>query len=425
MAAVQNPPRGGPAPGQSQPRPPAPRTPSVRPVVDRGRGRFAAGVTIGQVVAWQVAAAAALVGLVREDWLRFVGFGVAAAVAVPALLPVGRRWCYQWFAVQMRFWWRVPSAQDDTSADPRLLPLRELLPDLDVAATQGRFGEQFGIVQDGQAWVAVVEVQRADGLLPPPRQSAPPRLPLRQISDVLAVDDVRLAAVQVVVHTVPAPSGLLPGRVNAASSYQQLTGGQVPASQVVWIALRLDPGRCPDAIAARGGGEAGIHRALRRCIARAVEVLESAGITARGLDADEVRSALSLSAGVAPRQAPTGARHTGEEWRRWSCDGINHVTYWLGRWPPDPARGLSAVVDRLGAVPALFTTASLTFCERNLDRVQFRGMIRVSGTSAEAVERASSGFESLASAAGFRPVRLDGEQAPAALATMPLGGGAP
>lgn len=398
----------------------APRVAAVRPDLDRGRGRVGRFGT-GQVVAWQVGAASVLFGLSEGGLWRWVGAAPAGVIVVLTLTPVRGRWLYQWIAMRWRFWWRVPRQVSDPQVDPRLVPLRELLPELDVLATEGRGGEQLGIVADGQAWVALVAVNGDDDLLPGP--AAPTRLPVRNLVDVLSVDDIRLAAVQVLLHTVPAPSGLLAGRIGSATSYQQLSAGQVPAAQLVWVALRLDPALCPEAVAARGGGLDGVHRALRRCVARTVEVLESDGIRSRGLDAEEVRSALAASAGVAPGRTSTEARHTGEDWRTWTCDGVVHSTYWLRGWPADPSRGMPALLERLVSLPVLFTTLSLTLMPRTGDRVRFQAMTRISCVSADAARQVGGTLHKAMSTAGFRVARMDGEQALAAVATMPVGGG--
>lgn len=427
MAAVQGPAqagaRGDRPQGQQRARHSAGdsvRTAAVRPGLDRGRGRLGR-FGIGQVVAWQVAAASVLLGLAAGDWWRWVGMAPTGVIVVLTLTPVRGRWLYQWIAMRWRFWWRVPRTVDDPQADPRLAPLRELLPDLDVLTTEGRAGGQLGIVQDGQAWVALVAVNSDDELLPVP--AAPVRLPVRNLADVLTVDDIALSAVQLLVHTVPAPSGLLAGRIGSATSYQQLSAGKVPAAQLAWVALRLDPALCQDAVTARGGGIDGVHRALRRCVARTVEVLESAGVRSRGMDAEEVRSALAASAGVAPRRNPSDTRHTGEAWRSWSCDGVVHCTYWLRGWPADPSRGMPALLDRLVSLPVLFDTLSLTLMPRGGDGVRFQAMIRISCVSAESAGEVGSTLRKAMSTIGFRAVRMDGEQGPAAVATMPMGGG--
>lgn len=429
MSAVRDPARaGGRQPGPQQPRArhsagggqrSAPTRPA-RPVLDRGRGRFGP-FGIGQLVAWQVGAACVLFGLASDGWTHWVGAGPAVVIVLLTLTRAGNRWLYQWLAVRWRFWWRVPRPVTDPQVDPRLLPLRELLPELDVLTTEGRGGERLGVVQDGHAWVALVEVGGDDDLLP--GQANPVSLPVRNLADVLSVDDIRLAAVQVLVHTVPAPSGLLTGTVGSAVSYQQLSSGRVPAGQLVWVALRLDPALCPDAVTARGGGLDGVHRALRRCVARTVEVLESAGITCRGLDAEEVRSVLATSAGVASRRTPPGTRHTGEQWRMWTCDGVVHGTYWLRGWPSDPSRGVPALLDQLVSLPALFTTLSVALLPRDGDRIRFQTMVRISCVSADAVRQVGAAVRRSAAELGFRVSAMDGEQAPAALATLPIGGG--
>lgn len=333
------------------------------------RGRFSAA----HIVAWQVAAVAVVAGLVSDDWSRYVGVGAGALIVVFTLVPVGHRWLYQWCLARMRFWWRIPRTVTDPHVEPRLVPLREVLPDIEVIAIEGRGGQRIGIVYDGVAWTAVVGVHTDDDILPTGEPA--PALPIRSLADVLAVDDIRLAAVRVLAHTMPAPSGLLGGQ-GPALSYNQLASFRVPAGQLAWVALRLDPQLCPDAIIARGGGIDGVGRALRRCIARTVEVLSSAGIRAAALDEEELRANLALSAGVAARSRRPGTRHTLERWHTWSCDGVAHVTYWLGHWPDQPT-ALAAVAERLTAVPTLFATLALTLLPDPDRRVRFHALARL------------------------------------------------
>src|SRR5262249_61833139 len=108
----------------------------------------------------------------------------------------------------------------------------------------------------------------------------------------------------------PALPRVLPAQSARAPPYGQLNLRRTPASQHVWIALRLDPARCPDAVQARGGGQEGGQRAVKRCVARVLELLDAAGVHGRALDEETLRSVLARSGGVRPVPAPPGTRRT-------------------------------------------------------------------------------------------------------------------
>src|SRR6266542_1054260 len=214
----------------------------AHPVAESVPGRIA-GLSVGQVIGWQVAVAAVLVTAVRRDWTLVPA--VAFALVVLALTVVRRRgrWLYQNVAVRMRYRARRRVRPADGPVDPRLATLRELVPALDVSGITLRSGERIGVAYDGWSWVGVVAVHPVEDVVPRPQQA--PWLPVRSLVEALTVDDIALAGVQVLRYTVPAPAGVLPAQSPVAGSYTQLNMRRTPASQHLWIALRLDPAGCP------------------------------------------------------------------------------------------------------------------------------------------------------------------------------------
>jgi type VII secretion protein EccE len=276
------------------------------------------------------------------------------------------------------------------------------------------------VAYDGQSWVGVVAVEPAEELVP--RAQRTPWLPVPVLAEALTVDDIALAGVQVLRYTAPAPTAMLPARSPAAGSYALLNVWRTPASQHVWVALRLDPALCPDAVQVRGGGQEGGQRAVKRCVARVLELLDSAGVHARALDEESLRSVLALCGGTRPVPAPPGTRRTDESWTQWKGDGTVHVAWWVRSWP---ARGapMQALVDAVAGVPALAVAVSLALHPVQTEGARFRGFVRLSATTPAAAGTAAAVLERAAGAAGFALYRLDGEQALGMLATLPLGGG--
>ena len=173
----------------------------------------------------------------------------------------------------------------------------------------------------------------------------------------------------------------------------------------------------------------------QKCVARAALHLASrltgAGFRATVLTEEELAAAVATSACANPLvtaqagRADEPQRRTEETTRSWRCDNRRHTTYWVGRWPRlGGARGrrLPQLVALLTAIPALATTFSLT-----LARAERQGATSAvtSGSPAAATPNWSPSREALERAAREAKaelVRLDREQLPGMLATLPFGG---
>ncbi len=402
--------RGGPGPGD---RP--------RPERERPAGRLL-GVPVGQILCWEAAAAVLLAGAVHGGWPLLPAVAGAALIGALTLVRWQGRWLYAVLAVRLRYRARRHRRPAGTETDLRLAALTELRPELSVIDVEPRPGQRFGVCSDGTAWVGVIAVQAGDDVLADPLQ--PDWLPVRELAGALVVDDIELTSVQLVCHVTPAPSGTLPAGSPVAASYQQVKAGRTPASQQMWIALRLDPARGPDAIEARGGGSAGAQRALRRCVARVLELLAAAGVTGLALDGEALRSVLALAGATRPVEQPAGARRTIEAWTCWQADDIAHITWWVTDWP-GRAAPLQLLTEVLAAVPALTCTLSLSLHPAPAGTARFRCLVRLAAVSPDAAELAATALEQLTAAAGLGLFRLDGEQALGYAATLPLGGGTP
>jgi type VII secretion protein EccE len=258
-------------------------------------------------------------------------------------------------------------------------------------------------------------------------------MPLGLLRDALEVDGITLESVQVVQHVQPAPAPHLPEQSVARRSYaplQEQTGS--PALRLTWVALKLDPELCPEAVKARGGGVEGAQRCLTRAADQLASRITGAGFRASVLNEEELVAAVSTSACANPLATARASqpdapptRRTQETSRAWRCDDRWHTTYGVGRWPEvgRAATPLPRLVSLLTAVPALTTTFSLTVGRgARRQSLSVSGHVRITGRTDNELTHARRLLERAARSAKVGLVRLDREQLPGVLATLPLGG---
>jgi type VII secretion protein EccE len=386
----------------------------------------------------ETAAALVVVGWLLGT-LALMSAIVAAAMLV-VLALVRRRghslpeWLGSLLALRARMR-RAANTPVPPGIDPGLAPAVECDPSLRTYSFHRgdrRDQRPVGMVGDGGFLTALLQLESDTGALRAERGRRP--LPVALVQDVLEVDGILLESAQVLVHTQPAPALHLPQQSVVVSNYAPLqaqTGA--PAVRIIWIALKLDPELCPEAVAARGGG----LRGAQKCLVRAAEHLSSrltgAGFRAGILTEEELTAALATSvcanpmvtaqaAQTGPDEAPQ--RRTEESSRSWRCDNRRHTTYWVRRWPQLGGSGtsLAQLVAQLTAVPALATTFSLTLAKGGRQDVALTGHLRITGRSNQELTDARRELEDAARQARAGLVRLDREQLPGVLATLPLGG---
>lgn len=401
-----------------------------------------------QLVLLEVAVALVAVGWTINKAMAGVFAVPAILLVVVALLPMNGRSLPEGLRVRSALNARRREAQHNVPApgtDPALAPALELEPALRTYthATEADLGggrpvrRETGMVGDGTFLTSLLLVQAKDQPLRPHRTALP--LPLDVICSALQVDDISLESVQLVQHTQPAPAPHLPDQSLAARAYHQLPDGlATPGLRLTWVALKLSPELTNSAVEARGGGEEGARKALQRVTDQLAGRLNSAGFTATVLDERELIAALAISVcanpmAVAGRQGTGGGggngRRTQESRKFWRIDDRWHATYWISKWPnlsrPGGAPGRIAAPDLVNLVtstPALASTFSLTASRGTGDSVAISGHVRVTGRSESEVAQVGRLVESRAQSAGIGLTRLDLEQAPGLLATLPLGG---
>ncbi|WP_329455332.1 type VII secretion protein EccE [Streptomyces sp. NBC_01497] len=404
---------------------PAPTRPAARP------GHFGP-LRMQQIVLFELAAAVMLVGWVISTLMLLPAGVVAALLVLLAVVRRHRRSLPEWLSTAMALRARTRRAASLTipqDTEPGLAPAVECDPALRTCSFSDRDRRPVGMIGDGTFLTAVVQIESDGTALRAGRGVRP--LPITLLRDVLDFDGIRLESAQVVQHTQPAPAPHLPQQSMAARNYgplQAQTGS--PALRITWIALKLDPELCPEAVAARGGGLVGAQKCVVRAADQLASRLAGAGFLATVLTEEELTAAVATSTCASPlaiaQAGRSGAqsRRTEETSRTWRCDDRRHTTYWVGRWPEIGEGGASMphLVALLTSVPALATTFSLCLGRGERQGVTLTGHVRITGRSDEELVAARHELERTARGVRTSLVRLDREQVPGMLATLPLGG---
>ncbi|WP_436787514.1 type VII secretion protein EccE [Yinghuangia sp. YIM S10712] len=390
-------------------------------------------VLVQHLVVLEIAALLVALPLATERALVVPGAIAAAVLATAAVARFRNRRLVLWPGILLGFRRRrrQAAAAPRTSGTPAdgiesdLAPIRECLPNLRVGMLTDRSRRTVGFAGDGTFLTAVLLVEAPDEPLRPHRVHRP--LPLSAIADALRVDDVVLASAQIVQHSRPAPAPHLPQEAIAARSYTELRereGLDAPAIRQTWIALRLDADRCRPAVAARGGGLEGAQRTLLRAVNHLATTLAATGLSCRPLDEQTLIQALFAASGASPSARNTGRNgpRTVETRQAWRCDDRWHTTYWIARWPRLSEASSPDLVGALTGTTGPATTFSLTAQAGGGGSVALTGHVRVSARSADELRQAAAELEARARQLRVGLVRLDWEQRPALVATLPLGG---
>ncbi|WP_328750923.1 type VII secretion protein EccE [Streptomyces sp. NBC_00285] len=417
----------GPEPAQPS-TPPSPASPSLA----RRPGSIGP-IRVQQLVGFELAAAVLLIG-----WLlRPIGLTVGIVLAVPlvlaGLLRRRGRPLPDWFSTARALRDRRKRNAEPVppGTDPGFAPAVECDPALRTYSFQDREQREVGMLGDGTFLTALVQVQAADTPLRPTHGHGD--IPLDLLQGLLEVDDIRLASVQVVQHTQPAPAPHLPPQAMAVRSYGPLQAqSMTPGLRITWVALKFDPELCPEAVEARGGGMQGARRALLRVADQLASRLMGAGLQAKVLSESDICGAIATSSCVNPMATTGGAaldgsrsgRRTAESTRTWRCDDRLHTTYWISRWPQFGGAGpaFPRLVGALTSAPTLASTFSLTISRQRGKVLALSGHVRLTGRGENELGEAAEHLERAAAAFKVGLLRLDREQLPGVMATLPLGG---
>ena len=407
----------------------------------RSTGSCLGPLPVINLVVLEIGLALGLALLAVDTALWWAALGVLLVAAPLALGRWRGRWLVLWFQLTARYLVRsrrrsvtgpdsvtgpnpVTAGRPPTSPepivgtdDPRVALLRLVLPDLNVAHGTDHQREPLGLVWHQGTWTAVLQVDAAPSMITP--IGGTPSLPLGALAPCLEDRGVVLDAIQVIWHCYPG-NAALPSSSPALRSYLEVLGPlPAVARRTTWIAVQLDPRRCPAAIAERGGGVMGSHRALIGALSRVRSALESRGISTRPLDADQLLRA-GISAAELSAVAGTGQPVAlNEGWTAVTAAGVGHASYAITGWG---AGGATPNLNVLTGVRALSTTVTLSLSPgAESAEVGLRGVIRVSARNPTELEAADGRLQAVSERLGVSLVPLRGLQAAGLAATLPLG----
>ncbi|HEX4723370.1 MAG TPA: type VII secretion protein EccE [Pseudonocardiaceae bacterium] len=401
-------------------------------------GASLGALPVANVVVIEVGLAVGLILLAIDvKKLLYVATGVVVVALLIAFLRWSGRWFTQWVGLTLRYSFRthvrtvdpIPAAEENANAatdtvlgpdDARVNLLRLVIPDLVVAHGTDHERRQVGLAWHDGAWTGVLLVEPMPALIT--QVGATPNLPLGALAPCLEDRGVVLDAIQVIWHCYPG-SAALPITSPALASYLEVLG-PLPAAarRTTWIAVRLDPRRCPAAIGERGGGVVGAHRALIGALSRVRSALEGRGVPTRPLDADELlRAGMSAAelVGAARANVRVGMR---ERWTGVTTAGIGHASYAITHWPK--GKNVNSI-NALTGIRALSSTVAMSVSPGGEDgQVGLRGLVRVSARTPGELADANQLLHGVAGRLNVSLTPLRGLQVAGLAATLPLGGAA-
>lgn len=364
------------------------------------------------VVFWQVVIVVALsLGALGRPWSIALA-GLAVLVGLLLTVPVNGRTLPRTLAHRRAFRRRARRFVADPEQPSELVPLAQWLRELEVARIKDAHDGEIGVVADGSSWTGILELP-SDLQLFSDRGN---RLNLDALGGLSRQDDVTFAGVQLVTFTVGAPTrAMLPSASPAVDAYREILGGELPPPAVrrTWLALRLDPRLCLEAIGRRGTGQAGVFATLRFGLHRAQAMLKRRGMPTQPLDPLRIQEVLALTSGAGPEPRPVRSQET---WETWVCDGLTHESRAVQSFGKDASAGYQALLDAVSAAPAMMAVTSFTISPGE----PARGAVRLVSNDAEHARDADESVQ-MALPSGVRLGPRGGSQVPGLLATVPLG----
>jgi type VII secretion protein EccE len=381
----------------------------------------------------EIGLAIGLILLAINKSLLYIGIGVVGVTLLIAILRWRGKWFTQWIGLTLRYSFRThervatppppgtePARNESVTGpkDTRVSLLRLVVPDLVVAHAIDHERGQVGLAWHDGTWTAVLLVEPTPALIT--QADGAPSLPLSALAPCLEDRGVVLDSIQIIWHTYPG-SAALPSESPALSSYMEVLG-PLPAAarRTTWVAIRLDPRRCPAAVRERGGGVVGAHRALIGALSRVRNALESQGVPTRPLDPDEVLRA-GISAAELTAVVGNGARvGLRERWTSATAAGIGHASYAITSWPKGK---VATTLNALTSVRALSATIALSVSPSDDEgQIGLRGVVRLSARNARELGAADDRMATLADRVGVSLTPLRGLQIDGLAATLPMGG---
>ncbi|MCD2192517.1 type VII secretion protein EccE [Actinomycetospora endophytica] len=400
----------------------APERAVVRASPGDGDGRLpAAGpVRIGGLLVVEVGLAVALGLLALGAGLPVAGIVLSVAL-VAGLVRVRGELVGAWAVLALRHRLRTretstdPAAADADGLD--LGPLDPAVGEVTVVDDRDHDGRPVAVAgADDGTWSAVLVVDPDEQplLIDAPWSGG---FPLAALAGTLTDRGVVLDALTVVRHVRPGGADS-----PARQAHRQVLGPLADAAhRSAWLVVRLDPDRCPGAVAERGGGVLGARRALVGALARIGRVLAEADLPVRPLDRDGLRDAVATAAAADLDRAPGGVT---ERWDAVVVGEVGHATWAATDLAVAPGARLD--LDDLVAPDAVTTLALALLPDQALPdgdaAVGVAARVRVSARTPEALIDAGAAVVGAARARGMVLEPLHGRQVAGLRSTLPLGG---
>lgn len=364
------------------------------------------------VVFWQLVIAAALAMVLMQQAWAYVVAAVLPLVGLLVTVPVNGRTLPKTLLHRRAYGKRRRAFVEEPDHPQDLVPLAQWLPELEITQIKDAHEGEIGVVADGTSWVGILELS-SDMQFFSDRGNL---LNLDELGQLTRQDDVTFAGIQVATFTVGAPTrAMLPGDSPAVASYREILGEDDPPPAVrrTWLALRLDPRLCLEAVGRRGLGQNGVFATLRFGLHRAQTMLKRRGVNTEPLDPMQIGDVLGLMSGAGPE--PRDER-THEEWEQWFCDGLVHESRAVQSFGRNLSSGYQSLLDAVAQAPAMMACTSFTVSPGE----PARGAVRLVTSNDDQARDADEAVQSLLPAS----VRLGprgGSQVPGLLATIPLG----
>jgi hypothetical protein len=240
-----------------------------------------------------------------------------------------------------------------------------------------------------------------------------------KLAELLVNEHLPVTAVQIVATTVPAPApGAETGSPSRRSYMELLKDRPIVADHSLRVVARISGADAVAASAARGGGLAGVQRALAAALGRVTATISSSKCAVETLDARQLGEAMLYSlypTGVDPRDETAIV----EQWQAWHGKNLVHRTWRLKAWPRIP---LSELHDRLVFTGVQTVATSLTI-RKDSEGTQPVAELLIRLVMAPAELAASDDRLALAlRAVNISAEPVDGRQAAAAYASAPTAG---
>ncbi|WP_281258510.1 type VII secretion protein EccE [Mycobacterium neglectum] len=215
----------------------------------------------------------------------------------------------------------------------------------------GPDGAQIGFRWDGTTLLSLIKIDanpQALTVMEPGMTVTGDMLPVRMLIDCLRQFDITLDSIDIVSQGARSF-----GHTEVAAVYDAVLG-PLPAiaQRNVWIVVRFDPSRCPEAVRRRGGGREGILRTAATATKRVSNRLTESGLRPRIVTASEIAGATNqLSDGV-------NLATVDEKWEM-----CREGQFRLCSFAVEPDLLTTAGLGVLWTVPSYSTTVCLTLRE--------------------------------------------------------------